>query len=455
MKSIKHLFKKENDYILYDSATLNLYKLPNELNVKLDELKNRELDELANNIKIESNESMKENDIKLDKCNRLVIVISDLCNLKCKYCFANGGAYANKELRLMDFDKLKVAIKSIIDIYPKGIEYIQFFGGEPLTNKKLLKLAPKWINEYMEENKLPKPKYTIVTNGTLIDKQTQELFNKYFSSVTISLDGIKPINDKNRVFSNNDISVHDVVVRKINEINRDRKYALDIEMTVDVNHLNYFEKNHSIENYRYVQSLGADSVHIVPDITCNKSNQLGQKYINIAKEYFDLCAKESTGDDVSKINLIKAKSVIEMLYNKRISQNYCSAGMGSIAVDTKGYIYPCFMFIGNEKFIMGNVNETDRKRFKEVQKIFMENKNCKNEKCSKCWANTICSEACSGCVGSFYLGNGSIKKPLDLQCEVGKSVIERTLYEISKYYIKKNDKGDCSGKPISRDTIKA
>lgn len=421
--NMKHIFKKDNQYLMFNSEDLSLYRIPERFNSQLD--KGEEIDFSVK----DHSEKVTITNINLKKCSRLILVISKLCNLDCKYCYASGGSYGNSEHKLMDLEMLKKSIEAVVDLFPEGIDNIQFFGGEPLVNIDIIEDAIQYIISYMKEKNLSKPNFTIVTNGTLIDKRARDLFNKYFQSVTVSLDGNKHFNDLNRVFKNKKDSVYDIVVDKIKFLNEDRKFLLDIEMTADDNQVRFYDRTKSIENFKSIEALNVDSIHIAPEISNVKDETLNKSRVN----YFEECCKESLHGDAKEINLVKAKSTIEILRRRQKSLNFCSAGITNICIDEKGDIYPCFMFLEKQEFIMGNVEQLDKELFENKRKIYLNNKTTTNPKCRNCWANTICAEACSGCIGSFYLTNKDISKVVDIDCEIGKAILERVLYEIYKY----------------------
>ncbi|WP_026883320.1 radical SAM/SPASM domain-containing protein [Clostridium akagii] len=423
-----HLFDKEGKRFLFDSNEIRLYRVPEKYKGIID--KNGIGD--INFNKREVNIQIKDKD--LNKCSKLVLIISKVCNLNCKYCYASGGNYGDKESLMMDLETLMKSIEVTLDIFPKGIECIQFFGGEPLTNYKILRDGILFINELFKKRNLKKPNYTIVTNGTIINEEIIEIFNDFFQSVTISLDGKKEINDYNRIFKNNNHSVHDSVIKNIELMNKSRPYLLDIEMTVDDKQIDYFISKNNIDNFKYIKTLKVDSVHMTPVIDCKNVMSDSEKRRKESRvKYFDLCIKESLKGKAKEINLVKAKSIIQILKNKIISEHFCSAGISTITVDEKGNIYPCFMFGEVDEFVMSNINNFLQEDFNKIRQKFIDNKIVNNNKCKTCWANTICSEACSGCVGSFYLTNKNISEVIDEHCDIGKSGLERVLYQVYEY----------------------
>lgn len=417
----KHIFKVEDSFLMFDPSNLRIYTFPKKYNKYIDELSESKIADLEENIKVPNNKkeklTIKENN--MNRCEKLALIISGACNLNCKYCYAQGGDYGkDSNCNNMTIETLKDAVKNTLKIFPEGIDSIQFFGGEPLLNIELVEQGIVWANEYFESKNVKRPTYTIVTNGTLINEKVRDIFVKYIDSVTISLDGNKYLNDVNRVYKHGNNSVHDVVIKNIDFLNENRNYYLNIEMTIDYNHINYYMEKNSIENFKYISNLKADSVHMLPVIDCGEEKKAFKNIdISVIKEYFDACTKESLRNGAKGINLVKVKSIIEILKTKRITDGHCSAGITTLSVDVNGDIYPCFMFNGNKKFFMGNIYKLDLHKFNLLRKEYLDKKSDKPDKCKACWVNTICTEACSGCIGSFNFANKDINKPVEIQCE--------------------------------------
>lgn len=435
-----HLFKRDEEYILYDNKNIDIFSIKKDMGEKLEKYEYGELEKLLNNSPTFSD---KENAIYLcqsnnsnKKCERLILILSKACNLNCKYCYAQGGDYGTKHSENMSIDTVKKSIEYTLEKYPEGIDYIQFFGGEPLLNFDVLEKSCKWIIEYFKEKGLEVPKYTIVTNGTLINEKSEKLFNEYFSSVTISLDGDKETNDFNRIFKNDDNSVHDKVIENINRLNKNRKYHLDIEITVDDNHLVKSVKDgYKEKNLEYVESLGVNSIHMAPVInTKTNKHSITNVGMDAVKSFFHDHTKYNFRTESPKdIKIAKIAALMSAVYKKKFKENFCNAGINNIAIDVNGDVYPCFMFIGVEEYKMGNIKDTQENDFIRIKTQCEENTIESNSNCKDCWATKICAQAYSGCIGTLYFENGDIKKPVKEKCEISKVVLEEVLYQIKKY----------------------
>lgn len=138
-----HIVKRDNRYVLYNERTLEFYNVNEQLGEKLSKLSDKEIDEI-----IESDRSNEELaspfNTDFERCERLVMVVSQDCNLACKYCYAQQGTYGEECEKVMSLDTLKNAVKYTLRKYPKGINKIQFFGGEPLINIDLIEEGCAW-----------------------------------------------------------------------------------------------------------------------------------------------------------------------------------------------------------------------------------------------------------------------------------------------------------------------
>lgn len=405
------------DYLFFlNGLTLDLYKVPKgkrSIFIKEYEKREKELYE----------------QIDLKRLGRLTLCISGCCNLACKYCYEGEQAGVSENF-MMNEDTMKKTIDFIFNFYPEGVECVQFFGGEPLLNANLIRPTIEYIEEICKKRKLKKPYFTIVTNGTLISESIHKLFNEKFNRITISLDGRKEINDANRRFrSNINKSVYDTVVKNIIYTNIDRKYCIDIQMTVTEEHLRNPEKN--VPDYLSLKKLGVDSIHLTPLIyTGQYSAEEREKYTDKLIHYFEQCY-EIELRTLKYSKYYKLLGQINTLRYKMVSDHYCGAGFNDLSVDISGNIFPCFMFNGNNKFIMGNVIG-NTSEFVDKRREYLNNTVNANEKCNKCWAKKICYSGHSGCIGAFYLENGAINFPVKENCRITKACYDLVLRKIAE-----------------------
>lgn len=424
-----HIFNRGSQYILYNENNLEFYTVDNQLGEKLSEIGDDKIAEMLNARDVDT---VKIENYSGEICERLVLVISQDCNLGCKYCYAQQGSYGENHVGLMTLETLKNSVKFILSEFRKGVNKIQFFGGEPLLNLDLMEQGCEWITGYFKELGLNQPIFTIVTNGTIMNHRVIDMFNKYSFIVTISLDGNKEVNDINRIYKNSNKSVFEEVKKNIKQISEKRNFPLCIEMTVDKQNIEQFiENRNNLIDIEEIHMLKPDMLHIVPAIwndTCNKNNDT---YVDNLKKYFDKVTKYSidTLETENPLSIMKVVDMAAKLINKNKKTHFCLAGIKDFSISVKGDIYPCFVFIGKEDFNMGNVNCNNKNsKFSNIQEVLLDNTfhNCK--KCNKCWAKGMCSN----CIGNAYLVNGHINMPITEFCEIQKTQLERTMIECDK-----------------------
>lgn len=426
---MKHIYKHNGKYYLLESEFLKLFKIPGKFNKKLDQTKNLEATAEAISVHI-SNESFSVRQPDTNLCNRLVLNMTNQCNLACKYCYAEGGDYGQENSCLkMTVEVMKKTVDRIYSMYSKGIHQIQFFGGEPLLNKPVLVAAIDYIKEQATKRGIDRPIFTMVTNGILIDDEMIDLFNREFESITISLDGSKSVNDKMRVMRGSFDSVFDKVARVIEKIhNSEKNYYLCMEGTIHDEHIKEFSECGELLSYEAMKSLKPDIIHISPIIANRKLNS----------QYVDFFKKWSSLEINSGISNIKTRSIASLLYcakEKEKLGNGCGAVYTDIAIDVDGSIYPCFMFIGNEEFKIGNINDSIEKiseRNRIIRQYLVQANN--NETCNQCWVKPICGKSYGHCIGARYLVNCNISKPVEDFCNISKGVLETSFAETYERY---------------------
>lgn len=437
-----HLIREAGEYLLFDNETVNIYKLNEKQGMRLEKYTDAELDSLLQDVKeaVTKEEPRKER-LECRRADRIVLVISQACNMGCKYCYAQEGSYGEKNKCLMDFDTLKKSIKKVLEIFPEGVSRIQYFGGEPLINFELMKVATPWIIEFFNKNNLESPALSIVTNGTLITPEVNEFFNQYNVNVTISIDGNKEINDINRIFKNSSDSTYDRIIENLKHINKNRNYILMFEMTVDrENYLQYKNNGNKLIDIEDLLKFKPDLFHIVPAIwpEGHKCSFGYDDNFELMKDYFVSVAKFSTdkfGTD-TPFNVMKIADMARRIIKKDKKSVLCGAGIEQFSVDVNGDIYPCFAFIGQTEFRMGNIEEDDISQFRKISQICKANTYNTIDECKNCWANGLCSN----CIGNSYLLHKRIDKPIAELCEVQKATLEQTI--ISCYKMVSKSEGD-------------
>lgn len=337
------------------------------------------------------------------------------CNLRCKYCFADTGEYKGGR-SIMSAEVGKKAIDFVIanSGARRNIE-IDYFGGEPLMNFGVVKEITEYAKEQGEKHG-KNFRFTITTNGVLLNDEIKDYINKNMSNVVLSLDGCKETHDRMRYRVDGSGS-YDTVVPKFRDIaesrNQDNYYvrgtftAHNVEFSKDVLHMaDLGFKQTSVEPVvaDYSEEYALTEEHI-PTVFA--------EYEKLAEEYVKR-RREGKGFNFFHfmVDLDQGPCVI-----KRLSG--CGAGCEYVAVTPQGDIYPCHQFVGNEAFKMGNVENgiTD----KNIVNLFESSNIYTKDKCRDCFAKFYCS---GGCSANAYNFNKDINKPYELACEFEKKRVE-------------------------------
>ena len=345
----------------------------------------------------------------------LCLHIAHDCNLACKYCFAEEGEYHGRRA-LMSFEVGKKALDFLIENSGnrRNLE-VDFFGGEPLMNWEVVKqLVEYGRSKEKEHNK--NFRFTLTTNGVLLNDEIMEFLNKEMSNVVLSLDGRKEVNDMMRPFRNGKGS-YDMIVPKFQKFAQKRgQKDYYIRGTFTRNNLD-FSKD-VIE----FADLGFKQMSIEPVVASEEESyaiqkedipQICEEYDKLAKEYIKR-KKEGRGFEFFHfmIDLEQGPCVA-----KRLSG--CGSGTEYLAVTPWGDLYPCHQFVGEEEFLLGNVEEG-------ITNINMrdEFKLCNvyaKEKCKDCFARFYCS---GGCAANSYKFHHSITDAYDIGCELERKRVE-------------------------------
>ena len=345
----------------------------------------------------------------------LCLHIAHDCNLACRYCFAEEGEYHGRRA-LMSYEVGKKALDFLIaNSGNRQHLEVDFFGGEPLMNWDVVKrLVEYGRSQEKEHNK--KFRFTLTTNGVLLNDEIMEFCNKEMSNVVLSLDGRKEVNDHMRPFRNGKGS-YDLIVpkfQKFAELRGDKDYFVRGTFT---------NKNLDFgEDVLHYADLGFKKMSMEPvvaepteDYAIREEDlpQILAEYDRLAAEYVKR-HKEGRGFTFFHfmVDLKQGPCVA-----KRLSG--CGSGTEYLAVTPWGDLYPCHQFVGKEEFLLGNVdtgvtNTAIRDEFK-LCNVYAK------EKCKDCFARFYCS---GGCAANSYNFHGSITDAYDIGCEMQKKRIE-------------------------------
>ena len=345
----------------------------------------------------------------------LCLHIAHDCNLACQYCFAEEGEYHGRRA-LMSFEVGKKALDFLIANSGKrrNLE-VDFFGGEPLMNWQVVKDLVAYGRE-QEKLHDKKFRFTLTTNGVLLNDEVMEFCNREMGNVVLSIDGRKEVHDKMRPFRKGAGS-YDLIVPKFQQFAESRhqdKYYVRGTFT-------HYNLDFS-EDVLHLADLGFKQISVEPVVAEPKEPyaireedlpKLFEEYDKLAVE---MIRRHKSGEDFNffhfMIDLEGGPCVA-----KRLSG--CGSGTEYLAVTPWGDFYPCHQFVGNEKFLLGNVDEgilnTDIRDEFKCCNVYAK------EKCRKCFARFYCS---GGCAANAYNFSGDICGAYDIGCELQKKRIE-------------------------------
>ena len=345
----------------------------------------------------------------------LCLHIAHDCNLACKYCFAEEGEYHGRR-GLMSFEVGKKALDFLVENSGSRVNLeVDFFGGEPLMNWDVVKRLVEY-GRSIEKEKNKNFRFTLTTNGVLLNEEIEEFLNKEMANVVLSLDGRKEVNDRMRPFRTGQGS-YDLIVPKFQEFAKSRKDK-DYYIRGTFTRYNLDFSNDII----HFADLGFDQISIEPvvgpeddpfSIREQDLPQIMEEYDKLALEYLD---RKEKGKGFNffhfQIDLDQGPCVY-----KRLSG--CGSGSEYLAVTPWGELYPCHQFVGDEKFMLGTVDEgiTNPEVVEELKKCNVYSK----EKCRNCFAKFYCS---GGCAANSYNFHGTIHDVYDIGCEMQKKRVE-------------------------------
>ena len=347
----------------------------------------------------------------------LCLHIAHDCNLKCEYCFAEEGEYHGRRA-LMSFEVGKKALDFLVANSGSRINLeVDFFGGEPLMNWQVVKdltIYGRSLEKLYNYNK--KFRFTLTTNGILLNDEIFDFVNKEMANVVLSVDGRKDVHDRMRPMSGGQGS-YDIVIPKFKKLAESRSqtnYYVRGTFT-------HFNKDFAAD-VCHLADLGFRQISVEP-VVASESEPYALRESDLPEllaEYDKLAAEMiKRGKEKKAFNFFHFMIDLKggpCVY-KRLSG--CGSGTEYLAVTPWGDFYPCHQFVGQEGFLMGNVddgitNTAIREKFKTCNVY-------SKEKCRNCFAKFYCS---GGCAANSYNFHGSIHDAYDLGCELQRKRVE-------------------------------
>lgn len=345
----------------------------------------------------------------------LCLHIAHDCNLACRYCFAEEGEYKGRRA-LMSYEVGKQALDFLIQNSGnrRNLE-VDFFGGEPLMNFDVVKQLVAYGRE-QETLHDKKFRFTLTTNGILLNDDIIEFINQEMSNVVLSIDGRKEVNDFMRPARNGKGS-YDVILPKFKKVAESR------------NQTNYYVRgtftHHNLDfaaDVLHLADLGFEQISVEPVVAASEEPYAIKKedIARICEEY-DTLAKEMIERKKKGRGFHFFHFMIDLTGGPCVAKRLSGCGSGTeyLAVTPWGDLYPCHQFVGTEEFLMGNVfdgvTKTDIRDEFKLCNVYAK------EKCKECFARFYCS---GGCAANSFHFHGTINDAYDIGCELQRKRVE-------------------------------
>jgi len=353
----------------------------------------------------------------------LTLNIVNSCNLKCRYCWNEGGSYGNflDKSQMMD----EITAINAVDILLKESSgskdlVVDFYGGEPLLNFELIKKVVIYCKKIQNEKKT-NFRFLLATNGTLLSKERGEFLIKNGVDIAVSLDGPRQIHDMHRPFLGGRGGSFDVIMSNINSLSREYREKIVGRATFTP------YSTMLVRIFRFLRNRGFNRIELCESEKAgygldSKSDfffsgedgirKLKKLYYNLAIFYSQEVSKGRLTYENTYFNRFFKQ--LSRLYNIHSVDDCCSAGKNLMSVDIDGSIYPCTAFIGRKQFRIGKVNTgIDKNKIRS----FLGVKICSCDVCNMCWAKKLC-QGCGSCYNLNFFSNNSLERPDHFYCEI-------------------------------------
>ena len=345
----------------------------------------------------------------------LCLHIAHTCNLNCAYCFASQGKY-HGDRAIMSFEVGKRALDFLIENSGtrRNLE-VDFFGGEPLMNFQVVKDLVAYARS-IEKQRGKNFRFTLTTNGVLVDDDVIQWANKECHNVVLSLDGRKEIHDKFRVDYAGHGSWEKIVPKfqKFVEAREGKGYYMRGTFT----HAN----PDFLEDIKTMLDLGFHELSMEPVVcAAGDPSELTEEDLTIVMDQYEKLAelmleRDKAGKPFTFYHYMIDLSGGPCIY-KRISG--CGSGTEYMAVTPWGDLYPCHQFVGEERFRLGNI--WDGVTNTEIQSEFAACNVYAHPECRDCWARLYCS---GGCAANAYHATGSVTGVYEDGCRLFRKRME-------------------------------
>ena len=420
------------DDIAYDAISLyeeNPDTVKSEIMKLYKELNENDADELIQDIEsLEESGELFSEDIYEDYIDEiadrqtvvkaLCLHIAHDCNLSCRYCFAGKGEY-NGESALMSLDVGKRALDFLVENSGnrRNLE-VDFFGGEPLMNFEVVKDIVAY-GRSLEEKYNKKFRFTLTTNGVLLNDDVIEFAGREMSNLVLSIDGRKELHDYMRPFRSGAGS-YELILPKFKKA-ADARHQTDYYARGTFTHFNTdFDKD-----VLHLADLGFKQISVEP-VVAKPTEDYAIKDEDIAAicEAYDRLAAEMLKREKEGNGFNFFHFMIDLTGGPCVAKRLSGCGSGTeyLAVTPWGDLYPCHQFVGNEDFLLGNIYDGIKRT--DICSSFKKCNVYSKPKCKDCFAKFFCS---GGCAANAYNFEGDINESYETGCILERKRVECAL----------------------------
>ena len=378
-----------------------------------------EIDNLIENGQLFTEDNFKGKNLDLKKRDSVIkalcLHVAHTCNLNCEYCFAGQGKYHGEDA-LMSFEVGKQALDFLVKNSGtrKNLE-VDFFGGEPLVNFDVVKQLVAYARS-IEKETGKHFRFTLTTNGVLLDDDVIDFLNKEMNNVVLSLDGRKEVNDAKRKRLDGKGS-YDIIVPKFQNFVKkrgDKEYYM--RGTFTRNNLDF------TNDIFHMLDLGFKELSMEPVVSKPDTDYaLREEDLDTIYKQYEILAKEMIKRRRERNPFTFYHYMIDLTGGPCIYKRITGCGSGTeyLAVTPNGDFYPCHQFVGDKNFLMGNVRDgiTNTKLRDEFKLCNVYSR----KECENCWAKLYCS---GGCAANSFNTTGSINGVYEYGCKLFKKRIE-------------------------------
>lgn len=415
-----YLFKHNNLYFIYDRNVMDIYNVSQEEYYEI----NRDMKEKTSF----SNESMQvlDNDVNCEKIvnnksyvdsaplRSIALEVSNDCNLRCKYCYGDGGTYGGEKC-FMTTETAYNCIDFLIN-NSKSLKKLSviFFGGEPLMNFKAIEDTVDYCNKIKEEKHIDFS-FGMTTNTILLNEERLDFLKKNDFFITVSIDGPKEVHDKNRYFINKSGS-YDLVESAVKLLMK-KKIKARARATINSTSLKLSEIEEHFEKMGFY-----DIVLSFVDTTKSSDLYIDQTKFDEIYSEIDILAEKCILqlEEFGKTKINMFNSVLEKLYHHKLAIRSCGAGSTYMAFTADGRLYPCHRFSNWQDYYLGNCKTSIINN-----QPFLDCSVFKREKCNNCFGKFICG---GSCMHSSALFGESIYDTDTHYCDILRKIMETSIY---------------------------